>query len=822
MDLGARGRRLRTCETRRGNHHASNPFTTGMNRPPMHRLRQFRASGIRILAILSLGACQSDLGPDPEVGPPARLEVRSGAGQTGTVGVPLALPIVARVTDAEDRPVAGVPVSFAAAESGGVFEPSSAATDERGEARAVWVLGRRAGALRASATAEGLPTATVSATALPGAPARLEFSTVPLAAVAGLAFDPPVAVTIGDQYGNRVPGSSAEVSLAVNQGTLVGPASAVAVGGLAIFPALRLDAAGTGYVLTATAEGLAPAESESFPVATGLPAELLVVAGDGQDATAGSAVAIAPTVVVRDEGGNGVGGVNVTFTVVQGGGSVTPSAVTTAADGRASPATWTLGSAAGANVLRATTAALTDAAVEFHADGVPGPVDASRSTVAAEPPDVLTDSISVIAVTARDAYGNPVPGAAVRLSASGQGNTIVQPPATGPDGTAIGTFRSSSPGTRTVIAEVDGVTLARQATVLVQSPPVAEVVVTPAEAALLVGQTVTLSAAAVDAAGDPVPGATIAWSSSDPGVATVAAGIVTAVGPGSAMVTATSEGRSGTVPVTVSYGEGTLTDVTYCTIADVPVKMDVYVPAASKPRPLPVAVHVHGGGWISGKKSEGSRFNEMKPLLLERGYLVVSLDYRLAPTYKYPAQIQDVKCAIRHLRARASRYGLDVERIGVWGGSAGGQLVSLLGTAGAGVGFDDVGGFQGQSSAVQAVIAISAITDFTHPEELLDDYRRVFQTWPDPTSAEMIQASPVTHVSAGDAPFFFIVADEDELVMPAQSERMHQLLTGAGVSSSLLRVLHANHALQPTDAPMDPSGPVINSRMADFFDQHLR
>ncbi|HEX2220170.1 MAG TPA: Ig-like domain-containing protein [Gemmatimonadales bacterium] len=788
----------------------------------MPRLPQLRTPGIRILAVLSLGGCQGDLGPESGIGPPATLEIRSGSGQTGTVGGPLALPVVARVTDAEDRPVPGVPITFAAPAGGGAFQPSSAATDEDGEAQAVWTLGPHAGPVRAIATVGGLPAATISATALAGAPARLGFSTVPRGAVAGIAFDPPVAVAVEDHYGNRVPGSSVDVSLTVNRGTLAGTAAVTAVDGIAVFPALRIDAAGSDYVLTAVAEGLASAETESFPVATGLPAGLLALAGDGQDAIAGSTVAIAPVVVVRDAGGNGVAGVNVTFSVIGGGGSVTPSTVTTAADGRASPAAWTLGSVAGGNALRATTAALPGASVEFHADAVPGPVDAARSTIVAEPASVLTDSISAIRVTARDAYGNPVAGAVVRLSASGQGNTLVQPPATGPDGAASGTFRSSSTGTRTITAEVGGVTLSQQATVAVQHPPVAEVVVTPGEAALLVGQTVAFTAGALDAAGDPVPGATITWSSSDPGVATVAAGTVTAVSPGSATVTATSEGRSGTVQVTVSYGEGTLTDLTYCTMDGVPVTMDVYVPAAAKPRPLPVAVHVHGGGWISGNKSEGSRFNEMKPLLLERGYLVVSLNYRLAPTHKYPAQIQDVKCAIRHLRARASRYALDPERIGAWGGSAGGQLVSLLGTADAGVGFDGVGGFQGQSSAVQAVIAISAITDFTHMAELLDDYRRVFRTWPDSTSAEMIQASPVTHVSPGDAPFFFIVADEDELVMPAQSERMHELLTEAGVPSSLLRVLHANHALQPTDAPIDPSSSVINSRMADFFDQYLR
>ena len=245
-------------------------------------------------------------------------------------------------------------------------------------------------------------------------------------------------------------------------------------------------------------------------------------------------------------------------------------------------------------------------------------------------------------------------------------------------------------------------------------------------------------------------------------------------------------------------------------------------PMPRKPRPLPVAVHVHGGGWTGGSKSSGPRFAELMPLLLARGYLVASLDYRLAPAHKYPAQIQDVKCAIRHLRARAWRYGLDPDRIGVWGGSAGGQLASLLGTADVGAGFDDVGDFQGESSAVQAVVAISAITDFTHPEELLDDYSRAFRTWPDPTSPEMVEASPVTHVSVGDAPFFLIAGEDDDLVLPAQSDRLHRRLLDAGVSSTLLTVKNADHDLHPTDGPIEPSAEVINQRLADFFDQHLR
>ena len=161
--------------------------------------------------------------------------------------------------------------------------------------------------------------------------------------------------------------------------------------------------------------------------------------------------------------------------------------------------------------------------------------------------------------------------------------------------------------------------------------------------------------------------------------------------------------------------------------------MDVYIPDASKLRPLPPAVHVHGGGWTSGTKSSGNRFGELMPLLLQRGYLVASLDYRLAPAHRYPAQIEDVKCAIRHL----PRAGLAV-RARPRSDRRLGRQRWWPARLPAGdwrpcpAGFDDVGGFQGASSEVQAVVAISAITDFTRPDELLNDYSRAFQTWPIP------------------------------------------------------------------------------------------
>jgi acetyl esterase/lipase len=250
--------------------------------------------------------------------------------------------------------------------------------------------------------------------------------------------------------------------------------------------------------------------------------------------------------------------------------------------------------------------------------------------------------------------------------------------------------------------------------------------------------------------------------------------------------------------------------------------MDVYEPRNSAPRPLPVAIQVHGGGWVSGSRSTGDWFTRIEQELLERGYLVVSLDYRLAPAHKYPSQIEDVKCAVRHLRARAERYGLAPSRIGVWGGSAGGQLAALLGTADESAGFDDAGGFQGVSSRVQAVMTMSAITDFTHPDELNDDYSREFLTWPQPDSPEMIEASPVGHVTDDDAPFFLLVGEDDALVQPAQSVRLDSTLRAAGVESSLLRVAHADHDLAPTTAPIDPDAATIVRRVASFFDRHLR
>src|SRR5262249_44838326 len=128
-------------------------------------------------------------------------------------------------------------------------------------------------------------------------------------------------------------------------------------------------------------------------------------------------------------------------------------------------------------------------------------------------------------------------------------------------------------------------------------------------------------------------------------------------------------------------------------------RLDLYVPAKAD-TPLPVIVWVHGGAWLGGGKGGGG---PAVPLV-GKGYAVASINYRLSQHAVFPAQIEDCKAAIRWLRANAKTYNLNPERIGVWGASAGGHLVALLGTSGDALDREGKGGNADQSSRVQAAV----------------------------------------------------------------------------------------------------------------------
>ena len=119
-------------------------------------------------------------------------------------------------------------------------------------------------------------------------------------------------------------------------------------------------------------------------------------------------------------------------------------------------------------------------------------------------------------------------------------------------------------------------------------------------------------------------------------------------------------------PRTQVDAERVMRDVTYSTIDGINLKMDIYYPQTGS-SPYPAVMYVHGGGWTSGSKDGGAGMRDI-PTLLEHGYVVVSIDYRLAPQWKFPAQIEDVKCAVRYLRVHSNDLGIDPDRIGAYGG----------------------------------------------------------------------------------------------------------------------------------------------------------
>ena len=244
--------------------------------------------------------------------------------------------------------------------------------------------------------------------------------------------------------------------------------------------------------------------------------------------------------------------------------------------------------------------------------------------------------------------------------------------------------------------------------------------------------------------------------------------------------------------------------------------MDISMPQDSR-RPRPAALYVHGGGWQTGSRGGGGFLDRLRPALLSRGFVVASIDYRLAPRYKWPAQIEDVKCAVRYLRANATVYGVDPNRIGAWGASAGGHLVSLLGTAEASAGFDR-GEYAAESSRVEAVVDMYGPADLTSADwgpEATPTIREVFGAAPAAANDVLARASPVTYISAADPPFLILQGDADTTVPPSQSRELAQRLEAAGVSATLVLVRGGPHGLEAQNE--QPSADQLVQMTADFF-----
>ncbi len=259
-------------------------------------------------------------------------------------------------------------------------------------------------------------------------------------------------------------------------------------------------------------------------------------------------------------------------------------------------------------------------------------------------------------------------------------------------------------------------------------------------------------------------------------------------------------------------------DITYCTANGESLLMDVYYPD-DLDGPWPATMYVHGGGWVGGDKSGGAGQRLIEPLR-RQGFLVTSINYRLSPDHQFPAHIEDVKCAVRYLRANAATYNLDPERIGAFGGSAGGHLVALLGTSDPSAGLEGSGEHLEYSSRVQAVVDLFGPTDslaFCIPSKL----EPVFGA--SSCDAEIItNASPITHINQDDPPFLILHGDKDNVVPLSQSEILHEALISAGLESTLVVVENAGHGFSRVgDGELNPDLRTISKMVIDFFDQHL-
>jgi acetyl esterase/lipase len=258
-------------------------------------------------------------------------------------------------------------------------------------------------------------------------------------------------------------------------------------------------------------------------------------------------------------------------------------------------------------------------------------------------------------------------------------------------------------------------------------------------------------------------------------------------------------------PLTRAAGY-TIQTVTYCA----GFQMNIYTPNGTS-QPVPVVEYVHGGGWIKGSRTSVSPQQSSVTMghLLSHGFIVTSIDYQLITPQNpgFPADIEDVACSIRFLRANAAAYHIDPNHIGLLGDSAGGQLVSLAGLAGPTNGFGN-GLYPGVAGTVEAVEDLFGPT--TSAATRFGTSRANPITW-------------VSHTPARDPAFLILQGAQDTIVLPAESQGLYNALKAAGQSATLQMVQNAGHEFKPTPtgATLNPSPSQIDALMLNFFLQRL-
>lgn len=245
-------------------------------------------------------------------------------------------------------------------------------------------------------------------------------------------------------------------------------------------------------------------------------------------------------------------------------------------------------------------------------------------------------------------------------------------------------------------------------------------------------------------------------------------------------------------------------------------KLDLYLPENSdSENPLPLVIWIHGGGWKKGSK----QLIGHQLYLLSQGFAVASLNYRLSRTDIFPAQIHDCRAAVRFLRKNAKTYHLDSDNIGLWGSSAGGHLVSLMGTSNKK--FDGSLGTIDVSNEVKAVCNWFGVTDFETMNKAIKSKPNKVKPLTmllgesienNPELAR--QASPITHVSDDTPPFLIMHGTADSIVPIEQSQIFYEKLTSHNIPVEYIIVEDWKHAFFKNEKEL--------KQVAAFFSRYLK
>lgn len=274
-----------------------------------------------------------------------------------------------------------------------------------------------------------------------------------------------------------------------------------------------------------------------------------------------------------------------------------------------------------------------------------------------------------------------------------------------------------------------------------------------------------------------------------------------------------------------------LTDVVYSTIPGYrPMIVDLYMPANRAPKPL--ILYVHGGGWVGGHTRHAGAladFPKVLAKLASEGFVVASLEYRLADEAAFPAPLQDARAALRFLKANAAKYGIDPARSGIWGGSAGGHLSSLAALSCGDASLDpkDTKAPAG-SECVQSAVIWYGVFDFAalaagRPGGNDGAAVRLLRCQTVCKPSDYAPASPVTYIDAKDPPHLLIHGEGDRVVPVAQSRLAEMKLRAAGVPVESIYIPGVDHSfIGSTLAETRSATLKATNATFDFFHKTLK